>query len=349
MPSVQGTAQLTVWRSAPFEDTSLVSYDCPRCGVFSAGEPSSLEDIGMRSLADDHRRVLSGLIREATDNPNLGRYPGRIIPTDIEDIIASGPLWMPVPEQLDAFLRAVAERINYLHESSSVDFVGVWAARLFLPATGREAFDRIRQEAEARKLIESPTKQQNQREGYRLTMKGWERVAQLQAEPRKGDQAFVAMWFHEDMDTIYDDGIAPALQALGYRPLHMGKVHHDNRIDAEIEAQIKRSRLLVADLTGHRGGVYYEAGLARGQGIPVVWTCNESFRPFLAVDGVTPEMDEVPAHEQMAWTKQIHFDTRQYQILMWSDAEDLRDQLIAHVWKRGHFLVDPFPDRREAE
>ena len=35
--------------------------------------------------------------------------------------------------------------------------------------------------------------------------------------------------------------------------------------------------LVVADFTGHRGGVYFEAGFARGLGIPVVWTCHKEY------------------------------------------------------------------------
>ncbi len=34
-------------------------------------------------------------------------------------------------------------------------------------------------------------------------------------------------------------------------------------------------RFMIADFTGHRGGVYFEAGFAHGLGIPVIWTCRE--------------------------------------------------------------------------
>jgi hypothetical protein len=49
---------------------------------------------------------------------------------------------------------------------------------------------------------------------------------------------------------------------------------HINKIGDEIISQIRRSKFLIADFTGHRGGVYFEAGLAMGLGLLVFWTCR---------------------------------------------------------------------------
>ena len=57
-------------------------------------------------------------------------------------------------------------------------------------------------------------------------------------------------------------------------------------------ARIKRSRFLVADVTGGRQGVYFEGGFAKGLGLPVIWTCSH---------GTDAELK-----------KWMHFDTRQY-------------------------------------
>lgn len=50
---------------------------------------------------------------------------------------------------------------------------------------------------------------------------------------------------------------------------------HTDRIDDKILAEIRRSGLLVADFTGHRQGVYFEAGFALGLDVPVIWCCRE--------------------------------------------------------------------------
>ncbi|MFC1886373.1 hypothetical protein ACFLZM_04890, partial [Thermodesulfobacteriota bacterium] len=74
----------------------------------------------------------------------------------------------------------------------------------------------------------------------------------------------------------------------------------NGKIDDEIIAQIRRSRFIVADFTGHRGGVYYEAGFAKGLGLEVIWTCNKN------------DIDK------------LHFDIRQYNCIDWDwDADKL--------------------------
>ena len=56
---------------------------------------------------------------------------------------------------------------------------------------------------------------------------------------------------------------------------------------------------MVADLTTNNPGAYFEAGFALGLGKPVVWTCRE-----------------VDINE-----KKVHFDTRQYSIVPWTENE----------------------------
>lgn len=46
----------------------------------------------------------------------------------------------------------------------------------------------------------------------------------------------------------------------------IGSKEHSNKIDDEIIGEIRRSAFIVADFTGHRGGVYFEAGFAMGLG-----------------------------------------------------------------------------------
>jgi nucleoside 2-deoxyribosyltransferase len=50
---------------------------------------------------------------------------------------------------------------------------------------------------------------------------------------------------------------------------------HANKIDGEIIAEINRLTFMIADFTGHRGGVYFEAGIAMGLNVPVIWTCRK--------------------------------------------------------------------------
>ena len=136
-----------------------------------------------------------------------------------------------------------------------------------------------------------------------LTLKGWERVGELRKAGRSSDTAFVAMWFTDELESAWEDGFKPALEEEGWNPIRIDKKQHNDKIDDQIVASIRRSGLVVADFTGQRGGVYFEAGFALGLGLPVIWTVKET------------------------GLEHLHFDTRQYNHIGWKDPEDLRERL----------------------
>jgi hypothetical protein len=139
------------------------------------------------------------------------------------------------------------------------------------------------------------------------TVLGWQELDNMKRPRTDSAQAFVAMWFNELTVEAYTGGIAPALSGTGYKAIRIDKKEHNNKIDDEILAEIRRSRFLIADFTCEtknvRGGVYYEAGFAQGLGIPVIWTCKDT---SLA---------------------DLHFDTRQYSHIVWKTPADLFVQL----------------------
>jgi hypothetical protein len=68
---------------------------------------------------------------------------------------------------------------------------------------------------------------------------------------------------------------------------------------------------VVADFTCEkeklRGGVYFEVGFAMGLRIPVIWTCSN--------DSIAD----------------LHFDTRQYNHIVWDSPQTLRSSLKARI------------------
>ena len=140
-----------------------------------------------------------------------------------------------------------------------------------------------------------------------LTGKGYTYLEELQSKRTDSSQGFIAMWFDNSMEAASESGIAEAIRQAGYKPLRIDQKQHVNKIDDEIVAEIRRSRFLVADFTSEpdkpRGGVYFEAGFAYGLNIPVIWTCRE--------DAIAD----------------VHFDTRQFNHIVWKSPEDLRSKL----------------------
>jgi nucleoside 2-deoxyribosyltransferase len=83
------------------------------------------------------------------------------------------------------------------------------------------------------------------------------------------------------MKNAWDQGFEPALKSTGYDPVRVDLEEFNGKIDDFIVAQIRRSELMVADFTGQRGGVYFEAGFAKGLGIEVIFTCKNADIPNL--------------------------------------------------------------------
>jgi len=142
---------------------------------------------------------------------------------------------------------------------------------------------------------------------FQLTMHGWQKFAELKEKGVATTQAFVAMWFDASTDEAWTDGLHKGIAASGYDPLRIDQTEHVNKICDEIIAQIRRSRFVVADYTGHRGGVYYEAGYAAGRGLIVIPTCRQD------------EMNK------------LHFDIRQYNCIDWQTPAELASRLQARI------------------
>jgi len=119
------------------------------------------------------------------------------------------------------------------------------------------------------------------------------------------------MWFDGELKSAYDKGIKLAIEGAGYKPLRIDEQHFTGKIDDRIISEIRRSLFVVADFSkgkdGARGGVYYEAGFAKGLGLKVIFTCRKT------------DLNDV------------HFDTRQYNHIVWENSDDLRKQLEERI------------------
>jgi nucleoside 2-deoxyribosyltransferase len=105
----------------------------------------------------------------------------------------------------------------------------------------------------------------------------------------------------------YDNGIDKAIRDSGFDPLRVDRLEHNNKICDVIVAEIRKSAFLVADFTGQRLGVYFEAGFAMGLGIPVIWLCRKDH------------------------LESTHFDTRQYNYLVLESESELHEKLLNRI------------------
>ena len=124
---------------------------------------------------------------------------------------------------------------------------------------------------------------------------------------------FMAMEFGDrQLDRIVSDHVKPAIQrSLGMEVNTAQDIAQAGLIDEIIRDHIKRSELVIADLTHGNNGAYWEAGLAEGYGIPVIYICEDrAFR-----------------------LQSTHFDTNHLTTVMWSldKLDEFERDLVAAV------------------
>lgn len=120
----------------------------------------------------------------------------------------------------------------------------------------------------------------------------------------KKKKAFIAMSFDDSMKEARR-AITEAVESCGYASMLIDIKEHNNQIVPEIYKEISDSEFVVADLTGHRGGVYYEAGYAVAKEKSLILCCRKGENP--------------------------HFDVAQINTIFWENEQDLRERLIKRI------------------
>lgn len=126
----------------------------------------------------------------------------------------------------------------------------------------------------------------------------------------KRNQIFVAMMFSAETASTYEEAYKPLIQSLNYSAMRIDEKEFNGPIIKEITDEISNSIALIADLTGNRGGVYYEAGIARGlqlcnHPIELILTCKRDFFD----------------------NERVHFDVSGDNIVLYENADDLKQKL----------------------
>lgn len=117
----------------------------------------------------------------------------------------------------------------------------------------------------------------------------------------------------DELTGIVNDYFRPAVEETGFALKLLSDDPEAGIIDNRLRVEIRRSRLLIADLTHHNNGAYWEAGFAEGLGLPVIYMCKKSV------------LD----------TGEVHFDTRNNLIIPWDpdSPEDAVKELKATIRK----------------
>jgi len=140
---------------------------------------------------------------------------------------------------------------------------------------------------------------------YTLTLDGLEYIETIESTNIDSKNIFCAFYFTDELQNIFDNTIKQTIESLNYTYSRVSSstTNTNKKIDDEIISLIRSARIVIADFTGQRNSVYFEAGLAMGLNIPVIWTCKK---------------DQV---------EQLSFDTRQYPHIIWEHEEELSKKI----------------------
>ena len=311
------TASASGWQYTGVPGVYVRLYESPRAGGRYHIDSTAHHELQQPDISDLRKKVswwLASQRRQGVKIPQVTR--------DVLPYLQTQPMLHP-GERAEWLLWYLADRTTRIGERLSfLEDSGLYYGALV--ATQSVSMSEILEFT--RHLIQSHALESvygNIKHGtitFSVTVAGFEEVRQRTQAPAY-DQAFVAMWFAQNIRHIYDKGIKPAIEGAGYKPyLIIGDPSVD-KIDDAIIANIRQSKFVVADLThgddGHRGSVYYETGFAQGLGLEVIRTCRS---------------DLIDANS-------LAFDTRQHNHIRWDKdntnypafIQELTDRIIARV------------------
>jgi len=299
--------------------SAMVKISCPLCGHYRISE-EQLRFIDFQVP----RHLLSGVLRNAWDSTGIEFDVKSHLVNSLDALKKASPITIPgetdILTKADIILRYLRTKSTYPGEG--ITLVGQYDYSIAYCKTPQE-FTYCREHLSSCKLIEQDRSTQPSF-SFRITPAGWAYLSGVGSDTK--EQGFIAMAFGlENSNALHTDGHIPGIRNAGYNPMRIDRKDHNNRIDDEIVAEIRKSKFVVADLTGKNAGAYFEAGFAMGLGKPVIWTCAQA------------DIDKKDG---------VHFDTRQYSIVPW-EPDNLADfakrlmQRIEATIGHGKYVAEP--------
>lgn len=287
----------------------IMSYNCPTCGMFSMTREVWDDYLGHEKYSPIKYKI-SAFTREKTiykQQKVIIVSPGEVVEDSVTPMIDFEAICDLFPkkfsDRIDRALLNMARLSNYAGEQFYINREDY--SLIFADGTGDSAYFFILKEIIRRGYIDGEVVANS---AHIITPEGWDRIYYLESEKNSSSkQGFVAMWFDKSMNIIWKNGFYKAIEDAGFEPARIDNKEFNNLITDEIIAEIRRSKFIVSDFTGQRGGVYFEAGFAMGLNKPVIFTCRS---------------------DQL---EDCHFDTNHYNHIVWENEDDLYKKLYNRI------------------
>jgi len=286
--------------------SNTTTYECDNCGIFY------FYDFAKYKVEDEHLKLASIIKKFRIDGntKNIG-----ITATEYGDFDDEYTIEYSVEELLRFYPRTFEEKVdlilNNLSKLSKFEGDTIELDKyetnsvLYISDNDENCINYLLKTLQDLKYIEHTFFQINEYttpNTFTLEPEGWKRIYN-NTNMENTNKVFVAMWFDSKLNSAYEKGICKAITDNGYEPIRIDKAEHNNKICDEIIGAIRKAKFVICDFTGQRGGVYFEAGFAMGLNKQVIWCCKEEA------------------------LKELHFDTRQYNHIIWKDEKELYENL----------------------
>jgi hypothetical protein len=274
---------------------------CETCGSY---EITGLEILGLTPLSKvDDRRYLLSAHTKLTPNVRIDKLFLKRLEEELRD--------KSIEDKLELVARSLAQRSLEFGQSVASNFDQDYPMAY---CKSSEEWNNLLIALVKLGYLEKLNEQPSNR-NYTLTVDGWRWLAPK--PDQLSNEVFVAMNFDPSFQGVRS-AILNAIQSASYQPVIIDEKIYTGGIMDRILAQIRRCRFAVADYTGNRGGVYYEAGFAFGLGKTVISTCKQ--------DQLNPANT----------TDRLHFDVAHLKMIPWENnstekLKEFSDRLKSHI------------------
>ena len=297
------------------EGLFVVRWQCPRCGPIYVFD-SAIDSYFLASISENDKKKISICLRNDYERRDPDRPYVKIY--NRADLIRFIETYreMDAIEKMDNALLTLENKTKFIGDSFKIDYKNDYPLfHCFAPAELIRIIELLHDNG----FIKGEGVAFSVNGNMLISAKGYERLRELKRLGKDSRQCFVAMWLTSEMNDVFNNAIKPAVEYLEegkiepkYKALRIDNKEHTNDINDEIISEIRRSRFMVCDLTGYRGGVYWEAGFAYGLGLDVIYTCREDWIKTIDLDLYDKTGNKIEIKQEG-----IHFDLEHRNRISW--------------------------------
>jgi nucleoside 2-deoxyribosyltransferase len=327
-------------------------FDCPICGklILPLGAKSHIDvaihndTLSRRKVSDKEKNIRRAILKHhilKITSSNEEKYHPITLQL-INSILNDNPK-LPTPvEQINNLILFIGNSINTIDET--VEESNVEKLLSLIGCSDDNNLSKILNIAKEENFINFSSW-----EAYylSLTLKGWNYYEDLKKTSLHSNMAFLALQFKSDYITeALRQAIKEAVAETGFKLEMITDNQQAGSIDNNLRLKIKNSRFVIADMSDHNNGAYWEAGYAEGLGKTVIYICNQD--QFEKIEKKHKEKDTQTVQEQEEFTRTgVHFDTNHHLHLIYSADDKSSNNIKSFLAKLKDTIRISIPDAKQ--